>query len=325
MTSSAARKAVLVLTHTEDATADPVIHHLSERDVPVVRMDPGDFPASMTVEAAFDGNWQGAVHDAFRGVDLGSVRGVYYRRPSQFTLAEGMSGPDQRWAYREARMGFGGVLLALDCLWINQPSRMSVAEYKPVQLATAARVGLRVPRTIITNVPDHAADWAAGICGPVVYKPVGGALHVEQGRTRIVYASAVAAVEELRDPAVGLTAHCFQEWVDKAFEVRLTVVGQTMFAVAIHARSQAAHIDWRSDYDAHRYEVVVIPDDVRSGLERYMRAFGLVCGAADFVVSPGGAWTLLEVNPNGEWGWLADRCGLPIGQSIAELLEKGQM
>ncbi|WP_150248732.1 ATP-grasp ribosomal peptide maturase [Nocardiopsis deserti] len=325
MASSAARKAVLVLTHTEDGTADPVIHHLSERGVPVVRMDPGDFPASMTVEAAFDGNWEGTVHDAFRSVDLGSVRGVYYRRPSQFTLVEGMSGPDQRWAYREARMGFGGVLLALDCLWVNQPSRMSAAEYKPVQLAAAARAGLRVPRTIITNVPDHAADWAAGIPGPVVYKPVGGALHVEQGRTRIIYASAVTAVEELRDPAVGLTAHCFQEWVDKAFEVRLTVVGETMFAVAIHAQSEAAHIDWRSDYDAHRYEVIDVPDEVRSGLGRYMRFFGLVCGAADFVVSPDGGWTLLEVNPNGEWGWLADRCDLPIGQSIAELLEKGQM
>src|SRR5699024_12492162 len=56
------------------------------------------------------------------GADLGSVRSVYYRRPSQFSLAEGMVGPEQRWAYREARMGFGGVLLALDCLWINRPS-----------------------------------------------------------------------------------------------------------------------------------------------------------------------------------------------------------
>ncbi|WP_159942612.1 MULTISPECIES: ATP-grasp ribosomal peptide maturase [unclassified Nocardiopsis] len=325
MASPTVRKAVLILTGTEDGTADPVVHHLSERGVPVVRMDPGDFPASMTVEAAFDGRWEGTVRDAFRGVDLGSVRGVYYRRPSQFTLAEGMSGPEQRWAYREARMGFGGVLLALDCPWINRPSRMSAAEYKPVQLATAAGVGLRVPRTIITNVPDHAADWAAATPGPVVYKPVGGALHVEQGRTRVVYANAVTAVEELRDPTVGLTAHCFQEWVDKAFEVRLTIVGRALFPVAIHARSQAARVDWRSDYAAHRYEVVEVPEGVRSGLERYMRSFGLVYGAADFVVSPDGSWTLLEVNPNGEWGWLADRCDLPIGQAIAALLEKGQM
>src|SRR5699024_11767855 len=85
--------------------------------------DPGDFPSSMTVEADLDGDtWTGAVHDAFRGADLGSVRSVYYRRPSQFSLAEGMVGPEQRWASREARVGFGGVLLAPDCWWIARPS-----------------------------------------------------------------------------------------------------------------------------------------------------------------------------------------------------------
>ncbi|GAB2492794.1 MvdC/MvdD family ATP grasp protein [Nocardiopsis aegyptia] len=121
---------MLVLTGIEDGTADPVIHHLSQRGVPVVRMDPGDFPSAMTVEAEFGGDrWRGSAREAFRGVDLESVRGVYYRRPSQFTLTAGMSAPEQRWAYREARMGLGGVLLSLDCLWINQPSKMSAAEY----------------------------------------------------------------------------------------------------------------------------------------------------------------------------------------------------
>jgi glutathione synthase/RimK-type ligase-like ATP-grasp enzyme len=181
-----------------------------------------------------------------------------------------------------------------------------------------------VPRTIITSVPEHAADWAANLSGPVVYKPLGGALHVEDERTKIVYANRVTALEELRDPALSLTAHCFQQWVDKDHEVRVTVIGTTMFAVAIHAESEAAHIDWRSDYGSHRYEVTEIPTDVRSGLERYMSAFGLTFGAADFVVSPDGTWTLLEVNPNGEWGWLAHHCDLPIAQTIAELLEKGQ-
>ncbi|WP_270071045.1 ATP-grasp ribosomal peptide maturase [Streptomonospora mangrovi] len=316
---------MLVLTGVEDSTVDPVIHHLTERGVPVVRLDPGDFPSEMTVEAEFDSvRWTGTVQDAFRGIDLKSVRSVYYRRPSQFTLVDGMSGPEARWSYREARMGLGGVLLSLDCLWINRPSLMSAAEYKPVQLATAAKAGLRVPRTIITNVPEHAAAWAAGVSGAVVYKPLGGALHVEEGRTKIVYTTPVDALGELRDPALALTAHCFQQWVDKHHEVRVVIVGEAMFAVAIHAESQAAHVDWRSDYAAHRYEVCEIPDDVRVGLRRCMDAFGLVFGAVDFVVSPDGSWSFLEVNPNGEWGWLAHHCDLPVARTIAALLERGE-
>lgn len=324
MVSSPLREAVLVLTDTEDGTADPVIHELHGRGVPVARLDTGDFPVSMTIEATFDSqHWRGSVHDAFRGVDLASLRSVYYRRPSQFTIAEGMSGPERRWAYREARMGFGGVLLSLDCLWINDPRATTSAEYKPVQLGTAAESGLRVPRTIITNVPEHAVDWAASRNEPVVYKPLGGALHTEEGGTKVVYTTPIRAVQDLDDSALSLTAHCFQEWVDKDYETRVVIVGEAMFAVAIHARSEAAYQDWRSDYRAHHYEVVDIPTDVRGGLRRYMNAFGLTFGAADFVVSSDGAWTLLEVNPNGEWGWLADHCELPVAGALADLLEKG--
>lgn len=324
MTTPATRKAVLVLTSPEDGTADPVIHHLIERGTPVARLDPGDFPSSMTIEADLKEDfWSGAVHDAFRGADLGSVRSVYYRRPSQFSLAEGMSAPEQRWAYREARMGFGGVLLALDCLWINRPSAMSAAEYKPVQLTTAARCGLTVPRTLVTNVPERAAEWARDVSGPVVYKPLGGAFHVEENRTRVVYASQVKDLRELHDPALSLTAHCFQQWVDKDHEARAIVVGSQVFAVAIRAGSEAGHVDWRSDYASHSYEVVEPPEDIRIGLRRYMGAFGLTYGAADFVISPDGSWTLLEVNPNGEWLWLAEACSLPVAEAIASLLEKG--
>ncbi|MFC6431864.1 ATP-grasp ribosomal peptide maturase [Nocardiopsis tropica] len=316
---------MLVLTGAEDGTVDPVIGHLQEQAIPIVRLDPGDFPVSASVSTELgDGAWAGTVQDAFRGVDLESVRSVYYRRPGQFTLSEGMSGPEQRWAYREARIGFGGVLLALDCLWINRPERMSAAEYKPVQLATAGRCGLSVPRTLITNVPEHAYNWAKGLSGPVVYKPLGGAFHVEEGRTRIVYANQVADLEDLLDPSLSLTAHCFQEWVAKDHEVRVVIVGGELFAVAIRAGSAAGHVDWRSDYASHRYEIVEVPADVRAGLGRYMKAMGLIYGAADFVVSPNGSWTLLEVNPNGEWAWLADAVELPVAASIATLLKGRQ-
>lgn len=325
MSAPAARKAVLVLTNTEDGTADPGIHHLQERQIPVIRMDPGDFPVAMTIEAELAGDsWKGSVHDTFRELDLGSVRSVYYRRPSQFTLSEGMSGPEQRWAYREARMGFGGVLLALNCPWINRPERMSAAEYKPVQLTTAVRCGLTVPRTLITNVPEQAAAWAEALPGPAIYKSLGGAIHVEEGKTRIIYANQIKNLDELREPSLSSTAHCFQQWVDKDREARVTIIGDEMFAVMIHTTSESGHIDWRSDYDSHQYEVVETPTEVQEGLKRYMDAFGLIYGAADFVVSRNGVWTLLEVNPNGEWFWLAEACDLPVARSLAGLLEKGQ-
>ncbi|MFI2435548.1 hypothetical protein [Streptomyces sp. NPDC018693] len=48
--------------------------------------------------------------------------------------------------------------------------------------------------------------------------------------------------------------------------MRLTVVGTEMFAAEIHAGSDAARVDWRSDYDALGYDVGKVPDDVRAGV-----------------------------------------------------------
>ncbi|OLT28783.1 hypothetical protein BJF83_14200 [Nocardiopsis sp. CNR-923] len=268
--------------------------------------------------------WDGRLILPETVVDLSDIGAVYHRRCPPFDLPEAMNADEQRFARVEGRFGLGGVLASLGAHWVSHPSTMADAEYKPVQYAAAVRAGLELPPTWVGNVPESTSAFLARQGGAGVYKPLGGAFHVEGCRTQVVYANRITDTEELRDSALALTAHCFQQWVDKDYEVRVTVVGTRLFAVAIHATSEAAYVDWRTDYASHRYEVVEVPDTVREGLERYMRAFDLTYGAADFIVSPDGSWTLLEVNPNGEWGWLAHHCDLPIGQTIADLLEKGQ-
>ncbi|RNL83981.1 ATP-grasp ribosomal peptide maturase [Halostreptopolyspora alba] len=315
--------AVAVLATERDLTVDHVVTELAERGVPTARVDTADFPQHLTLTARLgESGWGGALTGEYREVDLGSLRSVYYRRPGQFQLAEGMSTPERGWAYREARMGFGGALLGLGCLWVNDPRIVAGAEYKPTQLAIAQRCGLAVPDTLVTNDPVEAQRWASRLDGPVVYKPLGGVRHVEEGTSTVVFTTTVE-VEELADPALALTAHCLQAWVDKDHEARVTIVGDHMFAVAIHADSSPAHQDWRRDYTTHRYTTVDVPSDIRVGLRRYMATWGLSYGAADFVITPEGEWVLLEVNPNGEWGWLAYHCDLPIAATLADLLEKG--
>ncbi|MFG2909502.1 hypothetical protein ACGF13_31115 [Kitasatospora sp. NPDC048286] len=44
-------------------------------------------------------------------------------------------------------------------------------------------------------------------------------------------------------------------------------------------------------------------------------------GAFDFVVSPSGEWTFLEVNPNGQYGFVEQATGLPITAAICDYLE----
>jgi ATP-grasp ribosomal peptide maturase len=253
-------------------------------------------------------------------VDLSRVGGVYYRAPGAFRFPEGMSGPEARFAAAQARAGLGGVLSALKCRWVNHPTAMARAEFKPVQLAAARASGLRIPATLVTNRPVDVRDFVRAHAD-VVCKPVASPVLIEDGRLKSVYTRRLSP-DDLRDlRGVDTTAHLFQAWVPKDHEVRLTVVGRRMFAAAIHAGSGAAHEDWRSDYGALTYKTVVVPAEVRTGMLRLMTRLRLTYGAADFVVAPSGRWWFLEVNPCGQWDWIQGETGLPIAEAIADELQ----
>ncbi|UGY94492.1 ATP-grasp ribosomal peptide maturase [Streptomyces gobiensis] len=319
---------VLVLTDEEDRTASRVTAELALRGIPVARLDATDFPVkvSMSAEISTGGMWSGALTEVETDrevVNLADVGSVYYRRPTQFTLPEGMSRPEQLFAYGEARRGFGGVMQALGGVrWVNDPVAAARCEYKPNQLAAAAAVGLHIPRTIITNEPERAHHWAKELARPIVYKPLAGIWHGDEGQIRVIYTSPVTDADELLDPALGRTAHLFQQQVDKEHEARAVVVGDRVFTVAIDAASEAARTDWRSDYDALSYRTIDLPDDVSVRLVELHKRLGLVFGAADLIRDTSGRWIFLETNQSGEWGWLASKVGISVAGALADLLSK---
>lgn len=320
---------VLILTDEEDRTAGRVAAELAVRGVPVVRVDATDFPTKvgMSAEITTAGAWSGALTAIDTGrtlVRLGDVGGVYYRRPTQFTLPEGMNRAEKQFAYGEARRGFGGVLQALDgARWVNDRVAAARAEYKPAQLAGAAAVGLDVPRTLITNEPEHACRWAAELGCPVIYKPLSGIWHADEGQIRVLYTSPVTDPDDLLDPALGRTAHLFQAQVDKDHEARAVVVGDRVFTVAIEAATERGRADWRSDYDALSYRVIELPDDVSAKLVALHRRMGLVFGAVDLIRDTAGRWIFLETNQSGEWDWLAEETGIGVAGALADALTGG--
>jgi hypothetical protein len=136
---------------------------------------------------------------------------------------------------------------------------------------------------------------------------------------RFVYTTVVGAAD-LDDDAIRTTAHQFQEWVDKAYEVRLTVVDDRLFAARLTGRSADALVDWRSDYDAVEYAVVEVPEPVRRGVAALLAGLDLRFAAMDFAVRPDGRWVFLDLNPNGQWGWIEHETGLPICAALADAL-----
>ncbi|MDQ3576767.1 MAG: ATP-grasp ribosomal peptide maturase [Actinomycetota bacterium] len=322
---SGGKDTVLVISG-EDATAKAVMAELRRHPVNAVLLDIGDFPTHLSLAAATtdSGEWSGRVTGEGIEVDLSQVRSVFYRRPTRFSLPECLSAGDAALAEYEARLGFGGVLSSMDCLWLCHPHAVARAEYKPLQLKELRRAGLAVPRTLITNDHAEAVAWAKTIGGPVVCKQMSPVALEEDGQVRIAYTTPVDVAS--LDPAVlACTAHCLQEQVtEKLFEARVTMVGSDAFGVAIHAGSEAASLDWRRDYASIRYERFDPPADVLAGMRSYLDTMGLNYGCFDLVATPDGILTY-ECNPAGQYLWLEHNVPLPVSAAVAALLAKGAL
>ncbi|MEU7159183.1 ATP-grasp ribosomal peptide maturase [Streptomyces chrestomyceticus] len=312
---------VLVLAGRFDPTADLAVEELNRRKVAVFRADTADFPCALDLSARLeDGRWCGTLANGRRSLDLEAVRSVYYRRPARPRLPASMDPEARKVAEREARRGLSGLLTALPCRWLPPPGAAADAEHKPVQLRLAAEAGLRVPRTLITNDPAEAQNFALALGGQVVYKPFLPVRGTLGGRSAAVYASVVSA-QEVASPDLATTAHLLQELVPKTHDVRLTAVAGHLFAAEIHTTGQTNRVDWRRDYADHVYKACTPPSSVVQGVQQMLDRLQLPYGAFDFAVTSGGTWWFLEVNPSGQYGFIEQATGLPITAAICDYLE----
>jgi hypothetical protein len=155
---------VLVLAEELDRTADGVVLGLVESGEHVVRLDLSWFPQRLTLDSEFrDGEWRGCLRTEHHEVDLAEIRSIWVRSPSLFRMPEGMTAVEVDYSRREAKLGLSGVLLALpDVLWVNRPDLAARAVYRPIQYSLAARCGLTVPPTLVTN-DRHAVSRSCAV------------------------------------------------------------------------------------------------------------------------------------------------------------------
>ncbi|MGH3905675.1 MAG: ATP-grasp ribosomal peptide maturase [Pseudonocardiaceae bacterium] len=319
---------ILVLTSDNDRTADRVVAEIVRRGKAVDRLDTAEFPRSITVNATLqDGfGWHGRVETEHGQIRLDEIKAIYYRRPTSFLFPEDLTGSDLTFAAAEARRGFGGLLFSLRARWVNHPSRVADAEFKPTQLHVATDCGLTIPRTLLTSDLRQARIFCDTSERGVVYKPLSAASIVQGDEVQLVYTSKLcsADLDDLDDVDVSSTMNLLQDWVPKRHDVRVTAIGRRLFGVAIHAASPEAYVDWRADYDSLSYTPIEVPKGVANGIWAYMKYFDLLYGAFDFSVTDDD-WYFLECNANGQFGWLEAETGLPITSAIADLLVEETM
>ncbi|MBU7598542.1 ATP-grasp ribosomal peptide maturase [Streptomyces sp. P38-E01] len=309
---------VIVVSRLDDATCDLVVEELNRRHVPVVRLDPGDFPEEVAVSVVV-GGWglDGELRTPSRSTDPTRARSVYWRRPSPYTAPAGVTGQDARWCREQARYGLGGILCSLPgAYYLNHPWQNQQAEHKPAQLATAVRCDFDVPPTLMTNVLSTARKFAEEH-GPVVYKPLRNTEYRDTDRGALtVWVDEVKAAD--LDAGVAQTMHLFQKQVPTVAHLRVTAVGGEIFSVRIDG---SPGLDWRRHYEELSYTLVSTPPRLAHRIERYLKVFGLTFGAFDFGIDRDGRTWWFECNPNGQYAWFPEPITRRIVRAVADRLQ----
>ncbi|HEY1404625.1 MAG TPA: hypothetical protein VGB05_10895, partial [Pyrinomonadaceae bacterium] len=257
-------------------------------------------------------------------LDLRDVSAIWHRRLNVGgRLPVEMDRQLRQASLGESRASIMGLLASLDVFRMDAEPLIRRAENKQLQIRIARETGLDTPRTLITNDPEAVRAFARTCERGMITKMLSSFAIYENDTEKVVFTNAITA-EDLNDlDGLRLCPMTFQEQLPKRLELRVTIVGRRVLAAAIDSQvsERAAH-DWRRDgvrlLDA--WQPYTLPVKVEEKLLRLMDYFKLNYGAADFIVTPEGRHVFLEVNPVGEFFWLEQRPGLPISETIADVL-----
>lgn len=326
---------VLILSYGEDSHARHVTQLLTSRGAEVVVFDATNFPqhgrlsAKLSPDGAIRRHLRlparpGAAQDEERLVDLDALAAVWFRRPAEPAPDAACTDQTRRqYVQQECAAFTADIWDGLDCRAV--PAVDAVTRYaarKISQLVEAGRLGFELPPTLVTTDPDEFLDFYRAHDGRVITKVLEqlGAYRLDDDFFRFtepVSTRDVGFFEAIRECPVIVQPH-----LPKALELRVTVVGDRVFAAEIHSQaSHHARLDWRrSDRRMTPYARHDLPAATAERCQRLLARLGLCYGAIDLILTPEGRYVFLEVNPSGQYLWVEKATGLPISEALCELL-----
>lgn len=319
---------ILILAQHFELNVNNVCEILDHYGAPWFRLNGEDMPGQTRLQVDCTQNPPNGllVDQEGRSLSAQAVRSVWSRRHGEFQLDPSLTVGQRHFIQKECAHALLGFYSMLEhAAWMNDYFVELKAVNKPYQLAVAQTCGLAIPPSLVTQDPVRARQFYEEQDCAVLTKAVSQSGHVPGDDTRqgrLIYANKLNPDDHPSFDDVLGAPTLFQRYMEKEYELRVTVVGNAVFAAAIESqRSERSKVDWRR-YDTRNtpYYPYRLPGEVEQALLTLMRRLGLEYGAADFIKTPDGQYVFLEVNPGGQWGWIEGMTGHPINEAIAKWL-----
>lgn len=320
---------VIIVSHEHDRHAIFMLEKLRTMGEEVILLDYGLFPTEWSASVVLENEKvETYIRVGSKRFSSSEVRSVYYRRAKEPGLKLSQQDPVQAYIKDESRAFLRALPEVMGVPWINTPSAIERAAAKPLQLAVAQRLGFIIPSTVIGNDPGVATDLVEALSpSDLVMKSVDMPYvkidEEEVSRNLILYTSRLSQQEFSKHSLrVASCPIILQSLVEKQFDVRVTVVGEQVFSAAIFSDPGDRRVDWRH-YDRRTwYQPHSLPREITHRCVGIVQEFHLALGCIDLGYTVDGRYVFFEMNPNGQWLASEMLAGLPISDSLSELLRR---
>lgn len=294
---------ILILTSRDDATADYVTKRLKRTEF--VRLDSDDLPDTVRLLATDEGAW---LTIGRRRIAPGDISGVWYRRPKAIAFRGSEDAGTRNHAAAEFTSALEGFLALIPhSRWINHPAQNVQAGYKLEQIKRAAKLGFKVPRSLITQDVRVLHRFWRKCEGNVVIKPLSNG-YIDRGsatKDSLIYTNQLRQEDLSRSEDIARCPSLFQERIPKEVDLRVAVVDKTVAAVELIFRENGEQrLDVRRDNMVGvTHRATELPRALVAKVKQLMCSYGLRFGAIDLLRTAGQNYYFLEINPNGQWAW----------------------
>jgi glutathione synthase/RimK-type ligase-like ATP-grasp enzyme len=305
------RKSVLIVTHSADDHVPLVERELARLDTSFFRFNTETYFAEFALAKSAPNVQFFGDSRQHAGEEFGAVLFRHIKTEPAVHYDELDA---RRLVVSEMEAALEGSVLALQPnLWINHPFANKNTRNKVLQLRVAAGLGFEVPETVVTSEPSRIRRCFELWGGQMVAKLVGGQLVGRSIDEQFVIHTTKLTVSDIEDDAsLSATPALYQRLVQKAYDVRVTVIGDRVVSCRIGSQArQESTVDWRAaGFRSLEHEVC------RAIVKRY----GLHMAGIDLVQRGDGSYVFLEINAAGQWRWIEEMTGAPIASEIAQQL-----
>lgn len=318
---------LLIITNKKDLTSDYLILRLDELNIPYTRLNTEDYLLKYQIEIDLSNNSVNSSINFFNGdiVNIKDINGVFFKHTLKPNVSDEIPVDQRAFAERELIETMKSLFRLIDKkYWLNHPKYIYSANNKIEQLQFAANIGFNIPKTCISSDATTIHNFYNFNKGNLIAKAVKHGFYKSGKQVKV---ATTHKVEKNFIDNIGNYSNIpmiLQEKIEKECDIRVTIVGNKVYAAAIHSQDyKETKTDWRlSDlYGIDlKYTKHNLPSKIIESCVKITDYFNLNYSAIDLIYTPKHEYYFLEMNPNGQWAWIEEKLGFPIRDSIIKFL-----